>query len=222
MKRLAIVLLLLLTFGQLRSQLYVEHLYETTKTYNPWFGNDKGSLSVSLELSYREGGDSMMALIFDISQTKATAVAGSTSIGASVAGAGNSWGLVGALAGSFASSKSYTLSNTQGVAVFDQKSYDSLLIVIKRLRKIAGDFALYGKTVFFKINKVVLGLDIHIKKESDGTKKPIKSYYFQIDNSTFRLSENEFTDLCDNSLELLKESFRQFHDAKAIVLPVSN
>ncbi len=56
----------------------------------------------------------------------------------------------------------------------------------------------------------------------DGSKKIVKNYYFQIDNSSFRLSESEFVDLFDNSLKPMAESFRQFNTIKSIVLPISN
>ncbi len=147
--KLFLLSILLLCVGTASSQLYVEHLYETTKTYNPWFGNDMGSLTVSLEMSYKEGGDSVMTLVFEISQTKATQVAGSTGVSMSGGGSSGSWGLIGALAGSFSTSKSYTLSNTQGVAMFDQHSYDSLITIINKLQNISKQYAAYGKTVFF-------------------------------------------------------------------------
>lgn len=196
------------------SQLTIEHLYETTKTFSPWFGKEKGQLSFFLELSYRDGGDSTMNLVMSINQSKMQ-LSGTTNTMA----LGGSSGLLGSLAAGLANSRTYTLSNSQGIVVFDDHSYDSLLLVLNKIKTISEIGISFPKSVFYRVNKIVIGLDMKISVNEQGRRFIDKTYYFQIDDASFKLSESEYKDLCNDSLYPLKESFEMFNKNRTIQIP---
>lgn len=212
--RVFLLLVLIPAIGS--GQSIIEHLYETSKTYNPWFGKESGALLISLEMNYREGGDSSMYAAISINQNKLKLAGTSTGIAFS-----SSSGLLGALAAGMAVSKSYSLQNAQGVAIFDKISYDSLISILQKLRRYARENIAYSKTLLFRVNKVVLGLDMQNEIDKAADRPRIitkKTYYLQIEDANYRLSESEFDDLADKTLIPLQKSFEAFvrHE---IILP---
>ena len=201
------------------SQVTIEHLYEVSKSYNPLFGREKASFTISLEMTYQERGDTSLSLVMDINQRKVKLEGANSSIGAGVAGSSSAWGLVGALAGSFATNRVYSFNNAQGIVALDYKSFDSLINVIDKIKVLSAKVIAYNKTTIFKVNKIFIGLDMKIEKGENGKRMINKSYYFQIDESTFKLSEDEFNELCDKSFKPLKESFDEFNRSRFIVVP---
>jgi len=219
-KAFSLIVFCMITFSQLKSQLIIEHLYKISKNYTPFFGNEKGALNISLELSHGDGRDSILSLVIDINQRKVKLEGTVTGLSAGIGASSGSWGLIGALAGSFSSNNKYSFINTQGVVVLDYKSFDSLEVILNKIKIISSQPNPYDKTVLFKVNKIRVGVDLRNEKLGNIT-TVVKEYYFQIDESTFKLSEDEFKELCANSFDVLKISFDEFNKNRSIQVPVN-
>ena len=196
-------------------QIITDHLIEINKNYDPLFSTGKGELRATLDMTYQEGGgDTLINVIVSIEQLKASLVGSSKSISVGGGAGANSWGIIGALAGSFGSNKAYRYTNTLGVAIINYEQLDSLNTAFIKLYQYANIHQGRPKTVLFKVGKILLGLDLQKKGNNLDGFYLVKHFYIQIDDSAFNLSESEFNDLYGNGFKVMKgtwETFKKYH-----------
>ncbi len=203
-------------------QFITEHLIEVNKSYDPLFSVGKGDLRVSLDMTYRDGGpDSLLYVVVAIEQLKASVIGTSKSVSVGGSSVSSSWGVIGGLAGAFSSNKTYAFNNTLGTSFLSYNQLDSLLKDFIRLKEFGKVEKGFGKTVLFKVGKVMLGLDMTKKGTVMEGFTLSKRYYIQIDESAFNLSESEFTDLYENAFKAMKETWDYFKNYHTIQTPIN-
>lgn len=208
----------------MNAQIITEHIVDDTKTFSPLFGKEKGSMRVTLDLTFiYPNKDSIMTCLFDITdrKIKLEGVSNSTNI-TGVASAINNYGVFGGLASiGFGSNKAYSFNNTRGISLLNLNEFDTLLNNMSIMKKLAKETVGGGKTIIFRAAKIYLVLEMKRVKEMDQTTHIQKGrlepqYYFQIDDSIFRLSESEFDDLYKNVLLEIKKLWANFIENRTI------
>ena len=212
-RNLFVLLLASISVGA-NCQIITDHLVEINKSYDPLFSSGKGELRASLDMTYQIGkGDTMINVIISIEQLKANLIGGSKTVSIA-AGGGNSWGIIGAIAGGLGSNKAYSYTNTLGLAFLNYEQLDSLNTAFVKLNQFAKIQQGHPKTILFKVGKILLGLDLQKKGNIQDGFTLVKHFYIQIDESAFNLSESEFNDLYGNGFKIMKgtwETFIKYH-----------
>ena len=212
-RNLFVLLLASISVGA-NCQIITDHLVEINKSYDPLFSSGKGELRASLDMTYQIGkGDTMINVIISIEQLKANLIGGSKTVSIA-AGGGNSWGIIGAIAGGLGSNTAYSYTNTLGLAFLNYEQLDSLNTAFVKLNQFAKIQQGHPKTILFKVGKILLGLDLQKKGNIQDGFTLVKHFYIQIDESAFNLSESEFNDLYGNGFKIMKgtwETFIKYH-----------
>ena len=199
MKQLIIILLLPLFAS---SQITTEHLIEVNKSYNPLFGSSKGAIRISLDLIYKDGGDSVLYAVFDIGQTKSK-----------VDGGFNNASIFNDFIG-FTSSRHYSIKSTQGFTVIDRPQLDSLINFFSRTINFSNQTGGYNKSIMFQVDKIIFGVDLKFTFD-----KNTKDFYIKIEDSPYRLSGDEFSDLL-NTFKDMKQTWDKFLTYHVIITPI--
>lgn len=199
------------------AQFITEHLLDDTKTYDPLFGKDKATLRIRLDMSYlHPNKDTTFACVINVTETKSKleGTVNSTNLNGAITGF-NDYGLLGGIAAlGFGKNKSYSITNTQGVAILDHLSLDSLvtnLLILKSYAKVDKGIP---RIILIKVGKVFIGLDLKsVFIDTDTGSILEKNYYLQIDNTTFKLTVKEFNDLSDIFINSIKYTWDTYLDS---------
>lgn len=199
------------------AQFITEHLLDDTKTYSPLFGKDKGTLRVRLDMAYTHPNkDTIFACVIDVSERKSKleGIVNSSNISGAITGL-NNYGLLGGIAAlGFGKNKSYSITNTQGIAILDHLSLDSLVSNINTLKSYSKLEKGIPRIILIKVGKVFIGLELKsVFIDTDIGTILEKSYYLQIDDSTFKLTVAEFNDLSDILINSIKYTWDTYLDS---------
>jgi hypothetical protein len=199
MKQL-ILILLLPVFGS--SQTISQHLMEYNNSYSPLFGKDRANLKVTFEMIHVDFKDTTFYVFVDIGQSKMK-VEGVLFNGSIE----NALGLY--------SNISMSLKNSEGYCLLDRNSLDSIITSFDNFLKISKGPKGFNQTVYSKINKIVLSLELFAERTEPSWTK--KNFFILIDESSFKLSENEFEQLADN-FKAIRTSWDTFLSTHKIVI----
>lgn len=195
---------LILIYRQSDAQIINKHLIEYTKSYNPLFGKERSNIKITYDMAINKK-DTIFGVLVDIGQTKVK-TDGYISSGSFF---GNYLG--------FSTSYSMSLRRTDGFAFLNKPSLDSILTFFDYFISQAKDKKDYNKTISMQIDKINFWVDLAADSEDKTYTK--KSFFIQIDESTFKLNEDEFLDL-RNNFETIKDSWEYYLKYKNIALPV--
>lgn len=199
MKQLIIVLLLPLFAS---SQTISEHLIEYNNSYSPLFGKERANLKVTFEMIHNELKDTSFYVLVDIGQSKMK-----------VDGVLYNGSIESALG--LSSNVAMSYKNSEGYSLLDRKTLDSLITAFDKFLKISKGVKGFNQTVYNKTNKIVLSLELFAERtEPKWTKK---NFFILIDESSFKLSEDEFEQLADN-LKAIKTTWDTFLSTHSIVV----
>ena len=199
MKQLIIVLLFPLFAS---SQIISEHLIEYNNNYSPLFGKERANLKVTFEMIHNEVKDTSFYVLVDIGQSKMK-----------VDGVLYNGSIESALG--LSSNVSMSYKNSEGYTLLDRKSLDSLINTFDKFLKISKGGKGYNKTVYNKINKIAVSLELYAERTEPGWTK--KNFFIQIDESSFKLSEDEFEQLAVN-FKAIRTTWETFISTHTIVL----
>ena len=157
-----------------------------------------------------------IACVIDVSERKSKleGIVNSSNISGAIAGL-NNYGVLGGIAQlGFGKNKSYSITNTQGIAIFDHLSLDSLvsnIFILKNYSKLEKGFP---RDILIKVGKVFIGLELKsVFIDTDIGSILEKSYYLKIDDSTFKLTIAEFDDLSDILINSIKFTWDTYLDS---------
>ncbi len=193
-------------------QVIVEHIQEYNKSFNPLFSVQRGSMKIKLDLVYRYPNlDSTMLFIIDIAQLKVKleGISNSMSSGGSTF---SNYGLLGGIM--FASNRSYSLTNTNGVAYLSRESFDSLVGNVEIINEFSKFAATPSKSIVFKAGKLYTGAELRLTT-MDNKVTTDRSFYVQVDDSIYKLSESDFTDF-RTIIREIKQTWDTYNKTKSV------
>jgi len=213
MKKIIILLTIISINSIAYSQIMSLHLLKYEKSMNPLFSKKSKSILVTFDKNSLIDSPQIYNYLFkvDISDRKSelTGVVNDLNVSGAVTAINRYGVLGGVLASSFNSSKQFSYRNTNGYAILDRLSFDSLISFSEKLINIINVIKPpqnFSKSYFYKVDKLELSLEIEQSVETvtyangETSKYKIgKTIFLKIDESIYVFSEEEFKELYDTT-----------------------
>lgn len=209
MKNYPLIFVLLFSFysNGAKSQKVVEQLIGTQQSYSPLFGNEAADLSVMFVMGYDLNlKDTFFYVVFDVNSAKTQSQGGAVSVGVfgkNLAGSGTSY---------------YSIERAKGSLIFDKAKFDTAVRYFNELAAYAERNYGRSRIVMYSMDNFKLSMEIYYKggEGLDAKNAYDRFYYLSIDDATFRLKQNQFLDLTNNTINEIKKAWETYNTSKLL------
>lgn len=209
--KIILTLFVTLMCMNVNSQKVVEQIIRSSEKYNPLFGSQSAALEIMYILSYdAQKRDSALNVVFQVKQEESKAQGGAVSagvFGGRLAGAGSSY---------------YTIERSEGTLIFNHQEFDSVATFFNSL--IEQTKKNYGRNriIMYSLKNFKLSLEINYKGGNDPEFAFERFLYLSVDNATFKLTESQFKDLTQNTINEIRKAWETWLQFRTLPMPMYN
>jgi hypothetical protein len=207
MKKYPLIFTLLFALFTISSkgQKVVEQLIGTQQSYSPLFGSEAADLSIMFAMAYDlKTMDTAFYVIFEVNAAKTQNQGGAVSVGVfgkNLAGAGTSY---------------YSIERTKGTLIFDYNKFDTVVRYFNEVAEYTQRNYGRSRILMYSMDNFKISMEIIYRGGNDANTAYDRFYYLSIDNSTFKLKQNQFLDLTKNTINEMKKAWDTYNTNKML------